>query len=272
MASHNFGIEVELIGISRKDASVLVAKYLNTEVIQKSIKRTVMIDSKGREWFITNDRSIRPQLAKIIDNEEVTEEFLNTHRVELITPILTEDDTEILGDIINLLIANGAVVNETCGIHVHLDDCGHTVESLRKLVNIFDINTQNLYKELNVRTNRLKYCRKLSRRLVNRINSEQVKNLEQFKDAWYAEYPNDERDKKTNRTRYYGLNLHSLFHSHNIEFRIFNATLDIKEIMTYVKLCIDMNDYSISNETNKEVIYTSIYKVEEEMGNLEVAL
>lgn len=246
MESHNFGIEIELTGISRRQASELIGSYFGSTVEQTSEVRSKIEDKQGRVWYITNDRSIRPQTSR--GNEEsLTEDELNTYRVELITPILDYSELNILGDIINMFKLNGAFVNNTCGIHIHLDMNRHNVVSLKRLINLFHANTAVLYKALGIYTNRLKYCRKLSNSIVKRVNSHSELELELLKEDWYGDYPLDRRDRKKNRTRYHGLNLHSAFHCNNIEIRLFNATLDIKEIIAYAELCVVLSEFSLSD-------------------------
>ena len=249
MYTKNFGIEIELTGITREVASNLVAAYFKTNAEPIKEYRYAIQDNKNRTWFITRDRSIRPEINQ--KNVSAPEEDTSNYLVELITPVLTLDELWILNDIVELFKINGGIINETCGIHIHLDLEPHTPQTLQKLITVIHDNSKLLYEALDIPINRLKYCRKFSKTHIENLNKQDFTSLEHMSDIWYSIYPNDERDTKYNKTRYYGLNLHSAFHKNTIEFRYFNSCLDIDRIKAYLDFCFSLNTHSLNANTKQ---------------------
>ena len=248
MAKRNFGIEIEFTGVSRGTASAILAEFFQTTTEKVSEKRTKIVDNLGRDWFITNDRSIKPQVSSTnLDTSYFSEEDFGTYRVELISPVLDYTELVLLGSIVSRLVAKGAVVNDTCGVHIHLDFM-HDVKAIKRIVNLMYTSSNMLYTALSIPINRLKYCRKYASNLVQRINSVDSDNIVDIRDAWYAQYPSDEREVKRNRTRYYGVNFHSAFKSNTLEFRLFNATFDIVVIKAYLDLCFTISEYGLNSK------------------------
>ena len=89
--NQNFGIEVELTGITRKQAAEIVAKVLGSNRITGPANNCYHVrkvyDSEGRAWIVERDSSISPELK---DGSYATDE----HRVEFVSPILQYKDIE----------------------------------------------------------------------------------------------------------------------------------------------------------------------------------
>jgi hypothetical protein len=111
-----------------------------------------------------------------------------------------------------------------------------------------------IYKTLKIDRNRLRYCQKTNEKLIETINKKKPKTMNELADIWYAESPNEDRNRHYNCTRYHGLNLHATFtkwselllrksrtpfgriylsDSFTVEFRLFNSTTHAGEIKAY---------------------------------------
>ena len=58
------------------------------------------------------------------------------YKTEVVSPILTYEDMEDLQELVRQLRHKGAIVNNSCGIHVHVGAERFTPQTLRNIVNI----------------------------------------------------------------------------------------------------------------------------------------
>ena len=134
MRTQRFGIEIEMTGITREQAAAVIAGHFGTEsyYIRTYYKTYGVKDRKGREWKATYDSSITAQ-KKVRGRIQAADD---TYKCEIVSPILTYDDIPDLQEIIRQLRHRKALVNEKCGIHIHVDASLFTPQKLRNIVNI----------------------------------------------------------------------------------------------------------------------------------------
>jgi len=72
-----------------------------------------------------------------------------------------------------------------------------------------------------------------------------VHNMNELKTLWYNGYTIDST-RHYSTTRYHALNLHNVWFRGTVEFRMFNATLDIDTIMAYVHFCLAVSATAIN--------------------------
>jgi hypothetical protein len=137
---------------------------------------------------------------------------------------------------IRLLKNNGARVNDSCGIHVHVDASSHTAQTLKNVVNIMASKEDILYKALKVQVDRERYCKKADLRFLDAINNHRPRTLSEIEQMWYNGA--SRRYQHYDDSRYRALNLHSVFSKGTIEFRLFNSTLHAGEVKSYIQLCL----------------------------------
>lgn len=90
---------------------------------------------------------------------------------ELVSPILTYDeDINTLQELVRILRKAGGLTNSSCGIHVHLNGEDHDVRSIRNFINIVASKNDLLYKALEIKEERMRFCKKMDEHLVNTIN------------------------------------------------------------------------------------------------------
>jgi len=119
--NQNFGVEIELTGITRQAAAQVIADYygtIGTRFMGTAYKTYEAVDNKGRRWKCMRDASITPQRrvkGHVVDaNDE--------YKCEVVTPILQYEDIPDLQAIVRALVKKGAMANASCGIHVHARD------------------------------------------------------------------------------------------------------------------------------------------------------
>jgi len=242
----NFGIEIEMTGITREKAAKVVADHLEgtIEEVHDYYKTLKIIERDGRVWKIVYDGSIKCQKRTAGQKVSASSEY----SVELVSPILTyERDMESLQEMVRKLRKAGAFSEQqNCtGIHIHLDGRDHTPRSIRNFMNIIYSRNDLLYDALQIEQRRMHYCKKMDESLVQKLNRRKPTTLKQIEDIWYQGY-GDRRERHYHESRYHFLNLHSLFNGcGTVELRGFNGTLHAGKIRSYVALSLAINHQSL---------------------------
>lgn len=217
MKSQRFGVEIEFSFITRPQAR---------EVIRQLLSNHDMLDGNGRKWNIVRDSSITPR-KRAEDGSIVFAD--DNYKVELNTPLLGYGDMGLLLDIVDALKRKGAEASNLCGIHIHVSEEGHTVRSLRNLLNLFMQKEDVMCEAFQIDDARkARYCKEVCAGLIAEINRRKPATLEKLKCQW-----NDE-----SCGRYRMLNLESFYSNKGIEFRLFNSTLDAATIRAYIVFCL----------------------------------
>ena len=241
MFKGQFGIEIELTGITRTKAANQLKETLNGKISTSSdsydTKRITAPDS--RVWKVVRDASIRQEKKGGGYAED-------TYKVEVVSPILTEKDIDIVQTIVRDLRKAGGKTNNSCGIHIHLDGSNHTVQSIRNFIQIVASKNDLLYKALQIEQERMRYCKKMDEGLVKKIRTRKPKTMQQIKDIWYNER-NSGYHRHYDESRYHLLNLHSFFtDNHTVELRGFNSTLHAGKVKAYILLALAMNNQALT--------------------------
>lgn len=243
MRDQHFGIEMEMTGITRKHASEIIAKHFHAESEYEggTYGAYAIRDQEGRKWRVVSDSSIERQTA---GRRSANIEY----SVEVVSPICEYKDIDDIQQIVRDLRRNHAIVNDSCGIHVHVDASKHTPRTLRNIANIMYAKEDLLYKALQIEVNREHYCKKMEESFMREINQRKPRTMGQMKDIWYRENPDslhNFRGAHYDQSRYHGLNLHSVFDKGTVEFRLFNGTLHAGEIKSYIQLCLAISNQAL---------------------------
>ena len=166
----------------------------------------------------------------------------------MVSPICKYDDISTIQELVRKLRTAGAKVNDSCGIHVHVDASKHDVKTLRNLVNIMASKEDLLYKALDVEVERERYCKKVDTKFLEELNKKRPKQMAELEDIWYDGYGYN-RHAHYNNSRYRALNLHSVFTKGTVEFRLFNSTLHAGEVKSYIQLCLAINDQALKQKS-----------------------
>lgn len=245
MKDQTFGVEVEMNHITRENAASIAAGFFGTNRYEYTAYRNGYCtwsawDAQGREWKFQRDVSISGPDAE---------------KCEMVTPILTYGDMEILQELVRLLRHAGAISNPAngCGVHIHIGAKGHTPQSLRNLVNIMashEVLLSNALKLDSYRQNH--YCKPVDPRFVSALNDSKPTTMAQLANIWYGSQNCDfGRNEHYNDSRYHMLNLHATFTKGTIEFRLFqfnNPSRDSKGglhagmLKSYIQLCLALSN------------------------------
>lgn len=247
MFKERFGIEIEFTGITRNKASKLVADYLNGTISEARdyYDTKVITTPDGRKWKVMYDGSLRCQTKR-------SGEIISSSRYyscELVSPILIYDeDINTLQELVRLLRKAGGFTNASCGIHIHLDGKDHDVRSIRNFINIIASKNDLLYKALEIKQERMRFCKKMDEHLVTTINKKHPKTMEELADIWYEGYYGT-RNTHYYDSRYHFLNFHSFFTgNHTVELRGFNSELHAGKVRSYIVLALALNHQALTQK------------------------
>ena len=169
----------------------------------------------------------------------------------MVTPKLTYAELPKLQECVRQVRHAGAKVNRTCGIHVHVDAANHNRQSLKNLIGIMYSKEDILFNALKVNPERVEaYCKKVREPMLQkarRLSSEETTDLTQLEQIWYE--GNVSKTQHYNWTRYYALNLHSVFYRGTVEWRCFNSTLHAGKVAAYVNLCLAISAQAIAKRS-----------------------
>lgn len=244
MKKQTIGVEVEMNHITRSGAAKIAAEFFGTGRCEDTARRNGYStwsawDASGREWKFQKDVSIAGDDA---------------HKCELVTPILTYSDIEILQELIRRLRKAGAKSDATqgCGVHIHIGAKGHTPQSLRNLANIMTSHESLLAEALNLDHYRMRrYCRTVDEAFLEQVNKKKPTSMAAFADIWYtSQHAAYGRDHHYNDSRYHMLNYHATFTKGTVEFRLFQFDapangkqngLHAGQLKSYIQLCLALS-------------------------------
>jgi len=252
MKEQTIGVEIEMNNITRDRAAEIAATLFGTY----RFKNTASIngyctwsawDAEGREWKFQRDVSIQGA---------------ESQKCELVTPILTYKDIELLQELIRKLRKAGAKSDASrgCGVHIHIGAKGHTSQTLRNLANIMASHENLLTDSLKLDRNRItRYCRTVNPHFLETLNRRKPKTMSALADIWYdchdASYG---RNQHYNDSRYHMLNLHATFTKGTVEFRLFQFDepangklngLHAGQLKSYIQLCLALSQMAKTVKT-----------------------
>ena len=249
MKKQTIGVEVEMNSIERSKAAKLAAEFFGTRRYQNTATRNGYMtwsawDAQGREWKFQKDVSIHGP---------------DSEKCEMVTPILTYADMDLLQGLIRHLRKAGAKSDATrgCGVHIHIGAKGHDAKSLRNLANIMASHESLLADALALDRGRMnRYCRTVNPSFLERLNREKPTTMADLAEIWYSgNGASWGRDQHYNDSRYHMLNLHATFTKGTIEFRLFQFDapangkkngLHAGQLKSYIQLCLALSQMAKS--------------------------
>ena len=175
-----FGVEVEMTGITREQAAWALANYFGTTPRNTGgyYDKWKVRDPAGKDWTLMSDGSIYTEMKSETGYERI---YDDGYSVEMVTPKLTYAELPKLQECVRQVRHAGAKVNNTCGIHVHVDAANHNPQSLKNLLSIMYSKEDILFKALQVNPNRaIQYCQKVREPMLKearKLSSDETKNL-----------------------------------------------------------------------------------------------
>ena len=248
MFNNRFGIEIEFTGITRTQAAKIAAEYLGGTIRNEGdyYDTQAVTVPDGRVWKFMYDSSVTAQKKERGRKVSASDQY----KVELVSPILSyREDIDTLQELVRLLRKAGGFAPDTAGIHIHLDGANHTAKSIRNFVNIIASKNDLFYKALQIKPERMRYCKKMDEYLVERMNAKKPKTLAQIEKIWYEGYHEDS-SRHYHSSRYHFLNLHSFFSGHHtVELRGFNSELHAGKIRSYIVLALALNQQALTQRS-----------------------
>ena len=247
MFNSKFGIEVEFTGITREQAATVAERHLGGSARHNggSYDAWEVIAPDSRVWKFVYDGSVSPLKKENWRAVSASDEY----RVELVSPILSyREDIDTVQSLIRAIRGAGAFAPSDAGIHIHLDGAEHTPRSICNFVKIIASKNDLLYKALQIKPERIRYCKKLDELLVKRINSVRPHTFAQISGIWYREYGGVSHIHY-HSSRYHFLNLHSFFSgTHTVELRGFNSELHAGKVRSYIVLALALNHQALTQQ------------------------
>ena len=231
-----------MTGITREQAAQAVAALFGTTARQTRESRTYdpweVIDNEGKKWRFVYDGSIHMTHRECRRQAVVHD---SRYSVEMNSPKLEYSEMKKLQEVIRTLRHAGAVVNDSCGMHVHVDASGHTPRSLRNALSIMYSKEDLIFKAIGAKPERIsQYCQYSRENVVRTVRALSPHlTMEQLKQAWYG--VRDGSNDHYNWTRYYALNLHSVFYHGTVEWRCFESTLHAGVVRANITLALAMS-------------------------------
>ena len=237
MKKQSFGMELEFTGITRKQAAAAIAQVINGNYEYDHIgsyDRRIIKDAQGRIWSICLDSSVDGSRSG--------------NGGEFVTPKCDYEDIATVQECVRALRRAGAKVNNSCGLHIHVDGANHNAKSLKNLLYTFRAKEDLIFKAVGTRRSRLgSWCKPIDDELIGNIKKLRKVTDSSLKETWYETLaPYESRSAHYNRSRYHALNLHSMWYRGTVEFRLFEATLHAGEVRAYINLCLAMSAAAIN--------------------------
>ena len=239
-----FGTEIEMTGITRQRAAEKVAELFGTRAVCDGGYYGVwsVADQEGKKWKFMYDGSIYTERRERGRMVPAGREY----STEMVSPKLSYGEMGKLQEVVRTLRHAGAVVNGSCGMHVHVDASKHTPQSLKNALSIMYSKEDILFKALNVNESRVeRWCQKVREPMLEKIRKlPSNTTMDRLRREWYE--GSDGSYEHYNWTRYYALNLHSVFYRGTLEWRCFESTLHAGKVRANITLALAISAQAIN--------------------------
>ena len=236
-------------GLTRQQAAEAVAALFGTTAVHSRPSRTYdpwdVTDNNGKVWRFVKDASIRPERrerGRLVSASDL-------YKVEMNSPKLEYSEMGKLQEVVRALRHAGPIVNSSCGMHVHVDASKHTAQSLKNALSIMYSKEDILFKALKVNESRVyRWCKKVDEDKLKKIRKlPSGAGMRQMQELWYSD-TSESPQYHYNETRYYALNLHSVFYRGTLEWRCFESTLHAGEVRANITLALAISAQAINQK------------------------
>ena len=233
-----------MTGLTRRQAAEALGALFGTQFryLGGTYKAYEVPDREDKVWKIVYDSSIRPVRPERSRYPE------DEYKVEMNSPKLEYSEMGKLQEVVRTLRRAGAVVNSSCGMHVHVDASKHTPQSLKNALSIMYSKEDILFKALKVNESRVeRWCQKVREPMLEKIRKLPANTtMDRLKQEWYE--GSDGSYQHYNWTRYYALNLHSVFYRGTLEWRCFESTLHAGKVRANITLALAISAQAINQK------------------------
>lgn len=239
-----FGVEIEMTGLTREQAAKAAAQLWNTTARHtgRSYDTWEVKDPEGKIWKFMSDGSIHSERWS---GGEYSFTNDSEYRVEMVTPKLDYGEIPKLQEAVRAMRKAHAKVNESCGLHVHVDASRFGNQSLKNLMSIMYCKEDLLFQALQVPESRVERWCKPVREDMLRQARRMTANASRSRLEWIWYQGDVNATEHYNWTRYHALNLHSVFYRGTVEYRMFNSTLHAGRVKAYVHLALGISSQAL---------------------------
>jgi hypothetical protein len=234
MKTIRFGIEIETIGLKREDAAAAIKSVVGGTVRHAggSYDTWECVASDGRVWKVMRDGSLSDPCRN----------------AEIVSRILRYEDIETLQEIVRAVRKAAAKVDESCGIHCHLDGARFDAAAVTRFTKFWNKQEELIMHALGVcARRRAAFCKEVDPTFLARIEREKPRTLDALNVAWYGYH--NARPYHYDQSRYRALNLHALWQKGTIELRLFEATLHAGKVKSYIQLALALGAKAIDSRS-----------------------
>lgn len=212
--NRSYGVELEIIGGINTPTGIATAlRASGIEAYQEGYNHEAR-----PHWKLVYDGSLTGENA-----------------IELVSPILYgEDGLKQIITVCAVLNRLGVTVNNTCGLHVHVDARGATTRNLQNLLRTWAKYERNSSEVVAPRRRDTFYARHM---FGGASLTEDWARIDRI--AERASGPMNFAYDFTGGVRYYTLNLLAFIAHGSVEFRNHGGTTDADKICNWVKLCVN---------------------------------
>lgn len=171
------------------------------------------------------------------------------------------------------MIEASTTTDTSCGLHIHIGlkkENGElpTEKQIHRIFNTYFAVEELFYYMLPQSRMRNTYCLPLhssEKHDAEKIRKSKMKTCKEkyFMPLWYDMSPEDANDRNLNSranykydsTRYYGCNIHSIYHRGTLELRYHSGTFSAKKIIYWVHIHEKIIDYCLSDNFKIQSVY-----------------
>lgn len=214
MSSRTFGVEIEVTGISHYAVTTALENAgINVYDSYNSYNHT----DSDLKWKVMSDSSISGEGC------------------EIVSPILrNEAGLAEITRVSNALIAAGAKINKSCGLHVHVGADDLSVTAVRNIVESYENNATLIASFLSPSRRNNTYCQ----------------NYGSYDRSHFANCATIEAMSQVAGSRYYAVNLQSYGRHGTVEFRQHQGTVEHEKINNWVRFAVALADFAKSDNLN----------------------
>lgn len=209
----DFGIEIECLLPYQWSRSAVAAKIVEAGVPCYDAGYSHAFEAT--KWKVVSDGSVTG----------------GGNGMELVSPPLTEAGFEQIEKVSAVLLALGATVNRTCGLHVHIGARNHSVATLKKLAALY-IEHEPVIDQLLPNSRRgsaNNYCKSPPANFRRLAEAGSVNDI--------ISIINPSTTPSNRDGRFHKLNYHSYWRHGTVEFRHHSGTVDAAKIIKWVVFC-----------------------------------
>jgi hypothetical protein len=223
----DFGIEIECLIPGHSSATLsAVATGLAAAITSAGVGCHYAGYSHTRtgQWKIVTDSSVSPPAGYV--------------GLEIVSPPLGEEGLAQIEIVGNTLIAMGARVNKSCGLHVHIGARSLSIPAMKQLAWLYHDYEESIDSLLppSRRGNGNTYCRSV-KMTVDREALERARDITQIQRAI------------SGGSRYVKLNIGAFWKHGTVEFRQHSGTVDPVKMTKWVLFCTQMVETAKLTET-----------------------